>query len=124
MRMERVASVIKEEVGIFFSRELNDPAYGFITVTEVRMTPDLKLAKIYISIFGSEEVKQRTMQMLEDQVSRVRMLIGAHVRLKFTPSVHFYLDETMDRVERIEKILKQIHEQDGAKDVPEAPQNV
>jgi len=115
MRMERVASVIKEEIGVLFSREFNNPSYGFITVTEVHMTPDLKIAKVYVSIFGSEEVKQKTLEYLEEQKPHVRQIIGSHVRLKFTPSVQFYLDETMDRVSRIEQIIKQIHEHDNDK---------
>ncbi|MBI5214664.1 MAG: 30S ribosome-binding factor RbfA [Ignavibacteriae bacterium] len=115
MRMERVASVIKEEIGVLFSREFNNPQYGFITVTEVHMTPDLKIAKVYVSIFGNEEVKQKTLNYLEEQKPHVRQIIGSHVRLKFTPSVQFYLDETMDRVSRIEQLIKQIHEHDNEK---------
>ncbi|TAK55291.1 MAG: 30S ribosome-binding factor RbfA [Bacteroidetes bacterium] len=119
MRMERVASVIKEEIGVLLLRELNEPGLGFITVTEVHMTPDLKLAKIYVSIFGNDEIKQRTMQFLEEQTPHVRAVLGSHIRLKFTPSVQFYLDETLDRVERIEKIIKQIHGQDDDKKASE-----
>jgi len=96
-------------MGSLLLRELNDPTLGFITVTEVRMTPDLRLAKIYVSIFGSEEIRQKTMRYLEGQIPHVRGILGSHVRLKFTPAVQFYLDETMEKVERLEKIFKQIH---------------
>ena len=119
MRMERVASVIREEIGMLLLREINDPAYGFITVTEVHVTPDLKLAKIYVSIFGNEEVKQRTMKMLEGKIPHVRAILGSHLRMKFTPSVQFYLDETMEKVDRLEKIIKKIHENDNKTEIAE-----
>ena len=96
LRMEKVASVIKEEIGMLFLRELNNPSLGFITVTEVHMTPDLKLAKVYVSILGNEDIKQKTLDYLEEQKPHVRQIVGSHVRLKFTPSVQFYLDETME----------------------------
>jgi len=112
LRTERVASLIKEEVGGLFTREFRDHQYGFITVTEVHVTPDLRIAKIYVSILGNQEVKDRTMQMLEEKKPHIRLFIGSHVRLKFTPSVQIYLDDTLDRVERIEQLIKQIHKDD------------
>ena len=110
LRTERVGSLIKEEVGMLFEREFNTSEFGFMTITEVIMTPDLKTAKIYVSIFGSAEVKERTMIHLEEKKSHVKHLIGSTVRLKFVPSVHFYLDDTMERVTRLENIFKEIHQ--------------
>src|SRR5438093_997463 len=98
MRTERVGSLIREEVGTYFAREYRDSTVGFITVTEVHMSPDLRIAKIYISVMGNAEVKERTLSMLERHKAEIRSFIGSHMRLKFTPSVQFYLDETMDRV--------------------------
>ena len=115
LRTDRVASLIKEEVGGFFSLEFRDPSYGLITITEVHVTPDLRLAKIYVSIFGNQDVKNRTLEMLEERKSEVRSFIGSHVRLKFTPTVNIYLDETLDRVERIEQLLKQIRKDNTQK---------
>jgi ribosome-binding factor A len=112
LRTERVASLIKEEVGMMFAREYRDPSYGFITVTDVHMTPDLRIAKIYVSIMGSTEVKERTLAMLEDKKGDVRSMIGNTVRLKFTPSIQFYIDETLDRVEKINSLIRQIHKDD------------
>ena len=112
LRTERVASLIKEEVGMMFAREYRDPSYGFITVTDVHMTPDLRIAKIYVSIMGSTEVKERTLAMLEDKKGEVRSMIGSTVRLKFTPSIQFYIDETLDRVEKINSLIRKIHKDD------------
>lgn len=116
LRTERVASLIKDEVGMLFAREYRDPAYGFITVTEVHVTPDLRIAKIYVSIMGSSGVREATMKMLEQHKSEIRSFIGSHVRLKFTPSVQFYIDETLDRVEKIDRLIKQIHKDDPSQE--------
>ena len=113
LRTERVASLIKEEVGMFLTREYRDSSYGFITVTDVQVTPDLRIAKIYVSILGNNEVRERTMKMLKDNKGEIRSFIGSHVRIKFTPTVQFHIDETMDRVEKIEKLIKQIHKDDN-----------
>ncbi len=112
LRTDRVASVLKEEVGTYLSQEYRDPAYGMITVTDVQVTPDLRIAKIYVSILGSPEVRAATMKILEDHKKEIRGFIGSHMRLKFTPSVQLYLDETLDRVERIDQLIRQIHKDD------------
>ena len=113
LRTERVGSLIKEEIGMFFTREYRDPSYGFITVTEVHMSPDLRIAKIYVSIMGNADVKERTLAMLDQNKYEIRSFIGSQLRLKFTPEVHFFVDETLDRVERIDQIIKQIHKNDN-----------
>jgi len=86
--------------------------YGFLTVTEVRMTPDLKTARIYVSIFGDKPRKEKSLGMLEEQKSFIRSELGHNVRLKYTPSLLFFLDDTLDRVMKIEGIINQIHRKD------------
>ena len=117
LRTERVASLLKEEVGTYLAREYRDAQYGFITVTEVHMSPDLRIAKIYVSIMGNVEVKERTMKMLEERKGEIRAFVGSHMRLKFTPTVQFYIDETLDRVDRIDQLIRQIHKDDPAKEM-------
>lgn len=109
IRTERVASLLKEEIGGILIREFRDPAYGFTTVTDVRMTPDLKIAKVYFSVFGGPDVKSKTMAMLEEQKSHIRGQVGSHLRLKFTPTLQFFLDDTLDHVDRINTLIKKIH---------------
>lgn len=109
IRTEKVASLIKEEIGLLFARDFNDSSYGFLTVTDVRVTADLRIAKVYVSVFGNADVKSRSMKLLEEQTPGIRHIVGSRIRLKFIPEIHFYLDETMDRVQRIETLIKQIH---------------
>lgn len=114
IRTERVASLIKEEIGAILIREYSNPAFGFITVTDVKMTPDLKIAKVAFSVFANEEVRAKTMKMLDDQKPHIRGLVGSHMRLKFTPALQFFLDDTLAHVDRINTLIKQIHS-DGKK---------
>jgi ribosome-binding factor A len=118
IRTERVASLIKHEIASILSREYRDPEFGFVTVTDVQMTADLKIARVAVSILGQSDVRERTMRLLEEEKHRIRGLVGSHVRLKYTPALHFYLDETMERVERINALIKQIHEGDSRHDEP------
>jgi len=112
IRTEKVSSLIKHEIGTILSRGFSDSTVGFITVTDVHITPDLKIAKIYVSIFGSEEAKQKSLKSLEIHKKQIRHIVGSHLQIKFTPTIEFLLDETMERVNKIEEILKKIHEDD------------
>ncbi len=115
IRTERVASLIKSEIGEILSREYNDPAFGFITVTDVRMTPDLRIARVSFSIFGSEEQKKNTMAMLDGERGHIRGLVGSHLSMKFTPALQFYRDDTLDTVDRINQLIKKMHEDDNGR---------
>jgi ribosome-binding factor A len=110
LRTDRVASVLKEEIGEYLTRECRDGSYGLITVTDVMVTPDLRLAKVYVSVLGNEEVRVKAMKMLQERAPGLRGILGTHLRLKYAPELHFYLDETLDRVQKIEQILKKIHD--------------
>ena len=112
VRTERIASVVRHEVGTIISREYSGGELGFSTVTEVRVTPDLKIAKIYVSIFGTPEVKEKTLARLESEKAHIRGLLAANVNMKFTPALHFYRDDTMDRVQNLENLIKKIHGND------------
>ena len=110
IRTERVASLIKEEIGAILIREYRDRSHGLTTVTDVKMTPDLKIARVYFSIFGPPDVRKKTIDLLEDDKSHIRQIVGSHLRMKFIPSLQFYLDETMDHVDRINTLIRKIHD--------------
>lgn len=109
VRVEKVSSLVKELVSEIFLQNFSMEEYGLVTVTEVRMSPDLKIAKIYVSIFGDAERKKKTLGLLEGQKSFVRSELGHDLHLKFTPSLSFYLDETLDHAMKIEDIFNKIH---------------
>jgi ribosome-binding factor A len=116
VRSEKVGSLIKEELGLLFQRNFGMDHFGFLTVTEVLMSPDLKVAKVYVSIFGDEERKKKSFAKLEIQKSLIRSMLGHAVRLRFTPEIIFYLDESLDRAMKLESIFHKIHENDSKKE--------
>jgi ribosome-binding factor A len=113
LRTDRVASLIREEVGMLLSRKYQDPRYGLVTVTEVRVTPDLRIANIFISIMGDDARKEETMKAIEQDKKSIRSFLGSHVRTKFTPDINFHLDESLDRLEKINRIIEKIHSPDS-----------
>ena len=116
IRTERVASLIKEEIGTLILREYSSTQYGFITVTDVQMTPDLKIAKIYFSIFGSPEKQKQTMEMLMEQRQHIRGEVAHRVHLKFAPALQFYHDTTMDEADKINRLISKIHSSEKSHD--------
>jgi ribosome-binding factor A len=113
VRSEKVGSLIKEELGLLFQRNFSMTEYGFLTVTDVVMSPDLKVAKVYVSIFGDEERKKKSFAKLEAQKPAIRSMLGRAVRLRYTPEIFFYLDDTLDRAMKLENIFHKIHENDS-----------
>jgi ribosome-binding factor A len=118
VRSEKVGSLIKEELSVLFQRNFSMSDYGFLTVTYVVMSPDLKVAKVYISIVGDDERKKKSFSMLEAQKPSIRSMLGHSVRLRYTPEIIFYLDETIERAMKLENIFRKIHEQDSKKEDP------
>lgn len=116
IRTERVASVIKERIGEILIRDYSDPSNVFITVTDVKMTPDLKIAKVYFSVFGSEEIQERAMKMLEGGKQHIRGLVASYVQLKFAPTLQFYLDHTLEEADRINRLINKIHQDERKSD--------
>jgi ribosome-binding factor A len=112
IRTARVASLIKEEIGAILIREYNSPSYGFTTVTDVTVTGDLRIAKVYFSVMGTPEVQRRTIDMLEGEKGHIRGIVGSHLRMRFIPELQFYHDTTMDRVDRINTLIREIHRND------------
>lgn len=115
VRTEKVASVVKEEISLIFQRNFSMEEFGFMTVTDVRMSPDLKIAKIYVSVFGDADRKKKTLAMLEVQKSFIRSALGHNIRIKFTPTIVFYLDESIERAMNLETIFKKIHKEEESR---------
>ena len=111
-RPQRVASLLKEEIGAILVRDYGDRTSGFMTVTDVRVTPDLRIARIYISVYGEADARAKTMDLLESEKSHIRGMVGSRVRLRYTPELEFHEDTTLERVDRINYLIKKIHRDD------------
>jgi ribosome-binding factor A len=111
IRTERVANVIKEGIANILEREFTGA--GLITVTDVRVSDDLKNAKIYISVFLTEGKKEDVIKKLNFEKKQIKFALGKKIYLKYMPEIYFYLDESIDKAERIENIFKQIHKDES-----------
>jgi ribosome-binding factor A len=105
-RRLRVQDLLREEISLIIQRELQDPGLGFITVVDVKMSEDLKSAKVYISIYGSEEEQKHTFEALKRSKGYIKFLLGKRVKLRYIPELSFLLDDTLERTQRLEEIFR------------------
>ena len=105
LRPSRVAEQIKKEVSLILPQELKDPRLGFITVTAVEVTNDLRYAKIFFSVLGNEQEEKSTLEALNKAKGFIRTEIGKRIRLRFTPEISFVLDKSLEQGARINKLL-------------------
>lgn len=107
-RTERVGDQIRSEIADIIARRLNDPRIGFVTVTAVEVSEDLRHAKVFVSVYGEDKVKIQTMKGLKSASGFIRGEIGHRLRIKFTPEIVFKLDTSMEKAEHILGILEEI----------------
>jgi len=107
-RKDRVGDQIKKEVSHIIQSELKDPGIGFVTITDVELSADLKSARIFYSVFGDENKKLESSKALQRAVFYVQHEIGKRMRLKHTPRIRFVFDDSLEKGARIEKALEQI----------------
>jgi len=108
-RSDRIASLIKEETSKILLTELRDPSFGFVTITRVRMTDDLRHAKIYYSVLGDDSKKQAAQEALENATGLFRSEIGRRIKIRHTPSIRFFYDDSTEYADHIESLLKKIN---------------
>jgi ribosome-binding factor A len=109
-RTDRVQKLAKQVLGETI-QELKDPRIGFTTVTAVRVSPDLRQARVFVSVLGSAEEQQQTMAGLESAKSHLRKELGRQVRMKYLPELILELDTGPETAERLETLFKQLHEE-------------
>lgn len=107
-RSERVAEEIRKEVATMLFGEIHDPRIGFVTITKVQVSKDLRQAKVYYSIIGSDEEKEKTMTGLQSSSGYMRREIGKRLKLRYFPELTFKFDDSLEYASRIEKIIKEI----------------
>jgi ribosome-binding factor A len=115
-RQERLAEQIKEEVSMIIAGEVEDPRVGTVTVTDARLTPDLRYAKIYVTVIGSEQEIDESLAALKHAAGFIRTQLGAVLRMKRTPDLHFVYDNTTETATRIERILSEEEEKARARE--------
>jgi ribosome-binding factor A len=110
-RSERVAEGIREEVATFLAEDVKDPrVVGLVTVTGVDVTRDLRHAKVFVSIMGSEEERRATLEGLESAAGHLRSRVARALRLRVAPEISFRYDDTVARAARIEALLAELRQ--------------
>jgi ribosome-binding factor A len=114
VRPERVASEIQAAVADMLTRGMiHDPRIGFITLTGVKVSPDLRVAQIFYSMIGTDEAKKETQAGLEAAKGFVRREVTSRVKLRVSPEVFFTFDPSLDEGDKIERLLKEVKAKEG-----------
>jgi len=106
-RMRRINEVLREVLGAAISTELSDPRIGFVTVTSVETSPDLRSAKVHVSVLGDEEAREQALAGLRSSHGVLQTKIATETRMKRTPTLSFHYDPTVERGMRINQLLEE-----------------
>lgn len=107
-RLDRVNQLIKEEISMLLQRELKDPRLGFVTVTEVDTTKDLRQAKVFVSVLGDAGQWERSLRALDSARGFIRHWLRDHLDLRVTPALEFKADRSMEHAAHIQAILERL----------------
>jgi len=107
-RQKRVSELIRQEIGDLLERKVADPRLNLVTVTDVEISSDLRHARVYVSLIGSQEERQRALKSLRHAAGFFRHELASRLALRYTPDLTFYLDDSLERGERIGRLLEEI----------------
>ncbi|MCW3009169.1 MAG: rbfA [Solirubrobacterales bacterium] len=104
-RMRRVDQAVRQVVGDAVAKDIKDPRVGFVTVTDVKTTPDLRHARVYVSVLGNRKVREASIAGLDSAHGIIQRKLANELRMKRTPELEFVLDETTEQAFRLEKLI-------------------
>jgi ribosome-binding factor A len=107
-RTERVDELLRQEIGSIIARDVADPRVGFATITSVETTPDLRHAKVWVSVIGQPAERDATVAALRRAMPFVRHELGSRLRIKRIPDLHVHLDDTAERGTRVLRLLSEL----------------
>lgn len=107
-RQERVGDLIRDEVADIIRRELDDPRLGFVSIVRTELSPDLKYARLYVSVFADEQERVQTVEVLNRAASFIRRTLAPRLRMRSIPELSFRLDQSMEHAENVSRILREL----------------
>ncbi len=107
-RSERVGDQIQREISRMLYEDLKDPRIGMVTISRVIVSRDLSVARVYYTVYGGEEERNASRAGLEHAAGHIRTVLGRQLRIRTVPELRFVFDRSLDHVERIEALLKEI----------------
>ena len=109
LRNERVRKALMREISDIIFREIKDPQIcGMVSITDVDVSPDNSAARVFYSVYGNNEVKEKTSKALERHVGQIRHEVGKRIRLRKTPTLLFILDDSMERGAKMMELINKI----------------
>ena len=119
-RPSRVGDQLRAEIADLLSREVHDPGIGFLTITRVDVTSDLQQARVYYTTLGDDKARRESSRALGRVAPFLRRQIGRRLRLKRVPELEFFFDESIEKGDRIERILQEIRAERAARSADES----
>jgi len=113
-RVDRVEEICKQEIAEILSREIKDPRIGFVTVTKVKLSSDLKHAKVYVSILGTSEEIDKSLDGLKSAKGFVKRILGEHLKLKFMPEIEFVHDRVTEEAIQLTSLIERARKDDDS----------
>lgn len=107
-RQERVGDLIRDEVSDIIRREMNDPRLGFVSITRVDLSPDLRYARLFVSVFADDSERRETVQVLNRAAAFIRRTLAPRLRMRTIPELSFRLDHSMEHAENVARILREL----------------
>jgi ribosome-binding factor A len=114
-RPERVGDAIRDELSQMIARTVHDPGIGFLTLTRVKVTPDLQMARVYYTTLGDDAARRETGKALKRASPFLRRQLGQRLRLRRVPELEFFYDESIAHADRVERILHELEEERAAR---------
>lgn len=108
-RASRVGDQIREELAELLRRDVHDPGIGFLTITHVKVSPDLQQARVYYTTIGDDQARKNSARALSRATPFLRRQVGQRLRLKRVPELAFFYDEAIEKGDRIERILLELN---------------
>ena len=123
-RTDRVDELLREEIGTILTRELADPRIGFVTITDIETSPDLRHAKVWVSIIGDRVDRTESVRALQASMGFVRHELGKRLRIKRIPDLHIRLDDSMERGTRVLHLLNNLQAGADPEAIPPIPETL
>jgi ribosome-binding factor A len=112
-RPSRLGDQLRAEIADLLTRQVHDPGIGFLTITHVKVSPDLQVARVYYTTLGDEKARRESGRALDRATPFLRRQIGSRLRLKRVPQLEFFFDESIERGDRIDQILRDLDSDRG-----------
>jgi ribosome-binding factor A len=114
-RQQQMNSFLRQEISVILELETGDPRLQRVTVTTVEVSPSFQDARVYVSLpqYDNPDDSRSTLQALTHAAGRIRKLLAARMRSRYTPRLVFYEDETLSRADRLEQLFERLHEEEG-----------